>query len=341
MIYGGQALLRERVGHATWWTLLEPDRYARILGGIDLIVSHLGNQIATAGVHGVSQIAYPAGHIDDYETTTRAARQPPEQVPRPLSESGATSTVNQRASAQIWRDLADCGLADKEIVAGYKRSLTRLPRRPYPWADITPQGTNYADIPGVAAGLLKSLPPMPSGDAERLIYAIRMQSGFREAHPPPSPSQIRGLRRHAICVGALPHTPTYLHLPSITWVGTHGEQYAFAAQFDADTNELVINFGWHGLLDLLEEDWIEQPKSIQRWIERTLQLQHVLKLVQCVVIHENEIADRVPNVALPKLTEDVLRTAARWTAAERQELRRRVNQHRSAYLPNPVPIARP
>lgn len=334
VLYGGQVVQRERVGNATWWTLLEPTRYTRILGGIDLIISNLGNQMATVGVDAVGRIAYPADHIDDYEPTARAARQPPERVPRPLSEAGANSTVNQRAAAQIWLDLADPGLADKKIIAEFKRSLTRLPRRPYPWADITPQGTNYVDIPGVAAGLLQSLPPMPSGGTERLVYAMGMSSGTRNAHPPPSPGQIRGLRRHAIRVDALPHSPADLDLPRITWVGMDPTGYGFAAEFDADTNELAINFGWPGLINLLEEDWIEQPKSIQGWIERTLQLQHALKLVHCIIVHENEIADRVPNAELPQITEHVLRTAAHWTAVERQELRRRVNQHRSAYLPN-------
>jgi hypothetical protein len=331
VLYGGHVVLRSRVGRETWWTLLEPGRYSRILGGMGLIVTHLGNQLASNGVQDVRSIAYPAGHFDDYEPRALGARRPPETVPRPLWEPGERLSADQRPSAVVWRDLADTGLADADAVAELRRSLPRIPRRPFPWADVTPHGTNYVDIPGIADALLQSLPPMPSGDTSRIFRTMAVMAGTREEPPPPSPSQIRGLSRNRIRETGSAYTAAELCLPSITWVGTHSRGPVYAATFDADTNTLEINFGWIGLVSVFEE-WFEQPTSIFGWIQRTLLLQHVLKLVRCIVSHENEFADLVLDNGVPEITEDMLAIAAHWTTAERDELRRRVNQHRSAHV---------
>ncbi len=335
VLRAGHVVRRTRMGRVMWWTLLEPGRYAQILGGVDMIVSHLGNQLALRSVQSVRAIAYPSGHVDDYEPSAKGARRPPEEVPRPLSVTGLRPTVNQRAASQIWRDLAATGLVDAKDVALVKKSLTRLPTQPFPWADVVPDATNYIDLPGVAEGLLQPLPPMPSGDMGRWLRAVAIKAGTRPELEPLRPGQIRGLLRNTLREGELPYTAADLQLPSIVWVGMNHGGFRHAATFDADTNELAINFHWAGLMNLFEE-WLDQSKTISSWIQGAVLLQHALKLVQCVVIHEHEYADLVLDDGPPPITEDMLRAAAHWTAAERQELRRRINQHRSAHVPQPA-----
>jgi hypothetical protein len=280
-------------------------------------------------------MAYPAGHFDDYEPSAKGDRRPPEEVPRPISVTGPRPTVNQRAAAQIWRDLAATGLVDAKDVALVKQSLTRLPTQPFPWADVVPEGTNYIELPGVAEGLLQPLPPMPSGDMGRRFRAAAIKAGTRPELEPLTPGQIRGLLRNTLREGELAYTGADLQLPSIAWVGTNHRGFVYAATFDTDTNELAINFSWTGLMNLFEE-WLDQSKTISSWIHGTVLLQHALKLVQCIVIHEHEYADLVLDDGPPPITEDMLGAAAHWTAPERQELRRRINQHRSAHVPRPA-----
>lgn len=334
VLYGGHVVERAELGRVTWWTLLEAGRYSQILGGMDLIVTHLGNQLASGGIDDVRRLAYPAGHVDDYEPTAKQHRRPPEDVARPLSVTGSDPTVNQRATSQIWRDLADTGLVDAKDIAQAKQSLTRLPTQPFPWASVVPQGTNYIDLPGVADGLLQPLPPMPSGDMGRWLRAVAIKAGTRPELEPLTPGQLRGLLRNTIREGDASYSAADLQLPSILWVGTNHGGLLYAATFDADTNELAINFHWTGLMNLFEE-WLDPSKNISNWIQGTVLLQHALKLVQCVVSHEHEYADLVLDAGPPPITEDILRAAAHWTASERQELRRRINQHRSAHVLQP------
>lgn len=94
-------------------------------------------------------IAYPDATPDDYEPRASGPREPPEHVPRLMSQH-QDATAAQRAAAHIWADLESPGLGDPHTIGRFKGSLSGLPHRPYPWMDAHPADIAYFDLPGVA-----------------------------------------------------------------------------------------------------------------------------------------------------------------------------------------------
>jgi hypothetical protein len=324
---GGVARHNELDGH-DYYHLVEPARYARILGGMEIVVATIAEARASAAGDTLRRIAYPAAPLDDFEPTALGSRVPPDEVPRYIDGS-ADATPTQRAAASVWEDLASPGLLLPSLVPRYKRSLSGLPHRPFPGSDARAEGVSYFEVPGVAEAILAGLKPVSSTEDLVTTFAtiVRRHHGTLQ---PSTAGQERGRRRITILVQRATCSPQDLEPPALAWSTENEDPSPYAATFDEDRNELRINFTWRDLSETVNQ-WVDEPLSLFGWVERTIRFQHALKLVGVVFQHEHDVASRLPSQDLLQLTPDALTAAARFSATDRVELKRRINQHFKAH----------
>jgi hypothetical protein len=326
LVVAGAVREMELPGRILVYDLVDASRYAQILGGIDVVVAEISRARAAGAADNARSIAYPDAVPDDYEPRVKGPRDPPDHVPRLMSQDD-DATPAQRAAARIWTDLESPGLGDPHTIGRFKRSLTGLPHRPYPWIDAHPTDVAYFDLPGVAQAMVCEL-PVPSGTEDVLRTVTLVAAEHRGAPLTPSASQVRGIHRRAVLTSGADWRPEDLHPPRIVW--TDDDRALHAATFDVARNILYLETYWRPLLDMAAQ-WVDQPASLLGWIERTIRFQHALKLVECIIQHEHAAGQRAPAPDLPQLTPDALTAAAYWSATERQELRRRAIQHCRAH----------
>lgn len=235
VLAAGGAVRKAEIGRELVYDLIEPARYAQILGGVEIIIALLANNLAASGGEAARRIAYPAAPLDDYEPRALRAMDPPDTVSRFLVDDERSLTTNQRAAARMWRDLSRPGLLDPTQAARFKRSLTLLPCVPFPRADSAPFGVAYFDVPHVAEAIVSDLRRFDQ--QEGLINAMRTMAE-RDAGTtsyPYSMSQLRGRARIALLSSGDPWQPHDLTPPRILWSdeakGPHPD--LFAATFDA------------------------------------------------------------------------------------------------------------